>query len=82
MARRQDRRDDTPRLDRQADRMEDQEQRLDQDVPPRSLGGGGGPPPPPPGPEPATPRLDRAADRMEAQERRLDRDEPPASLGS
>lgn len=33
---------DTPRLDRAEDRMEDQERRLENDQSPRSLGGGGG----------------------------------------
>lgn len=72
--------DDSPRLDRQADRMEEQERRLEQDLPQRSEGGGG-PIENPGGTPRSTPTLDRMEDRLEDQERRLENDQPPRSLG-
>ena len=65
---------DTSRLDRQEDRMEDQERRLENDQPPRSLGDRAmatrdvGP---------TEAGLERQESRMEDQERRLERGQPP-----
>lgn len=72
---------DTSRLDRQEDRMEDQERRLKQDQPPKSLAGRDSTARAPVGGEPATPRLDRQEDRMEDQERRLETGQPPRDVG-
>jgi hypothetical protein len=71
---------DTSRLDRQEDRMEDQERRLKNDQPPRSLGARSGAPTPPAAPRPDTTRLDRQADVMEDQQRRLENDQPPRDV--
>jgi hypothetical protein len=72
---------DTSRLDRQEDRMEDQERRLKNDQPPKSLDGQDSTVRSPAGAAPATPRLDRQEDRMEEQERRLENGEPPRDAG-
>jgi hypothetical protein len=74
---------DTSRLDRQEDRMEDQERRLKNDQPPASLAGRDSTAPAraPGGAEPPTPRLDRQEDRMEDQERRLETGQPPRDVG-
>lgn len=73
-------RNDTSRLDRQADRMEEQERRLDHDLPPRDVGDRPGAAAAPGGVPNDTTRLDRQEDRMEAQERRLENGQPPKSL--
>jgi hypothetical protein len=71
---------DTSRLDRQADRMEDQERRLDNDLPPRGAGDRPSAARAPGGVPNDTTRLDRQEDRMEDQERRLENGQPPSSL--
>jgi hypothetical protein len=73
--------EDTPRLDRQAERMEDQERRLENDQPPSSLNSMPARSVPPTA-QPATPSLDVQEDRMEDQERRLENGQPPRNVGN
>ena len=72
--------DDTSSLDQIADRMEDQERRLENDQPPRTQGDRRGAAATPGGAQNDTTRLDRQEDRMEDQERRLENGQPPRHL--